>query len=999
VGVNQLFQTACQRFGGWDSFRNNDVLKQAGLRGKLLFAFVLIAGLPTLAGFLGLIELRDLVRKQSDVIRQTIPAITDVRGIAEESTSIVALVPRLADVDNQSSREALAGDLLQQVEALATRLERLEGNEGARIVDLRETISQVETALAMLDDLVAQRITKREVFRGHVARNLEAANILLDMADTLVANAEMGTTAVISSLYGGTNAGLEGAGTVEALDKLLEVDLFQLGLMFELRSRAAEVGLLINRIEEAATVEELEAVEAAFLPELAVVSRRIAAIRDPGRLQQAERILAELQSVTEDDVTLFDLQRGILLSELGIDALKKELQDAAIRLGEEAATVADQLQQVAVTSGEIVAQDMRQAQIRNSAAAVAGLILAMAVLWFFVRGHITRRLDRLYGEMTALARGNLERRIRPRGHDEIARMEEATEVFRQQAIAKRDLERQRDRNERELLEHRNNLQAMVSEKTERLRLEVAAHDEARRKAEAADRAKSEFLAMMSHEIRTPMNGMLGLLHSLSEDRLEPEQRHRLDAAHASGQNLLQILNDILDYSKMEHGGTKPVNSTFSLHDLVTDVMALIRPSADAKGLQLLLDMPDTLVNVVLGDVAKLRQILFNLLSNALKFTEEGEVILRLRQGWTHEDAHRVIFEISDTGRGVSQAAKARIFEAFEQEDGATGGKFGGTGLGLAISKRFADAIGAILTLESTKGVGSVFTLAVDLQAGDPLDIEDMARPEMIDRAEIALDILVVEDNQINQMVARGYLERMGHTCHCLSDAEAALDLLQHRRFDVILMDVNLPGLNGVEATLQIRAHSNAALKATPIIGISAHVQEEQIESHLNAGMNGFVAKPVAPERLARALDSVRQGKQGSVFLSSRMPVSKAMSRMASFETVLRRSIEDLGADATRRIAGLFIEQVAMEQAALEAALEAEDWNKLKKIAHRLKGAVSNYDQYDVVQVLTQLEANASVSQQERARILVQRLSTLIPQVGNAMAAALKQGDAVSSHMM
>lgn len=997
--MHQLFQDACLRFHGWKGCRDDNVLRQAGLRGKLLFAFVLIAGLPALAGFIGLIELRDLVRKQSDVIRQTIPAVTDVRGIAEESTSIVALVPRLADVDNQSDREELSGDLRKQVEALATRLERLEGNRGARIVGLRETIAEVETALAMLDDLVAQRISEREVFRDRVAMNLEAANMLLDMADTLVANAEMGTTAVISSLYGETNAGLEGAGTVEALDKLLEVDLFQLGLMFELRSRAAEVGLLINRIEETATVDELEAVEAAFLPELAVVSRRIAAIRDPGRLQQAERLLAELQSVTEDDVTLFDLQRGILLSELAIDALEKELQDSAIRLGEEASEVADQLQQLAITSGEIVARDMRQAQLRNSAAALAGLVLAAAVLWFFVRGHITHRLDRLHGEMTALARGDLEHRIQPRGNDEIARMEEATEVFRQQAIAKRDLEKQRDRNQRELLEHRNNLQAMVSDQTERLRLEVAAHDEARRKAEAADKAKSEFLAMMSHEIRTPMNGMLGLLHSLSEDRLEPEQRHRLSAAQASGQNLLQILNDILDYSKIEHGGTQPVNGTFSLHDLVTDVMALIRPSADAKGLHLLLDMPDTLVDVVWGDVAKLRQILFNLLSNALKFTEEGEVILRLRHGWTNDDANRVVFEISDTGRGVSQAAKARIFEAFEQEDGATGGKFGGTGLGLAISKRFADAIGATLTLESTKGVGSVFTLAVDLKTGDPSDLEKMTRPDTIDRAEIGLDVLVVEDNEINQMVARGYLERMGHTCHCLSDAEAALDLLRHRRFDVILMDVNLPGLNGVEATRRIRAEENKAVSAIPIIGISAHVQEEQIESHLQAGMNGFVAKPVAPERLARALESVRQGTQGAVFLSSRMPASKAMSRRASLETVLRRNIEDFGAADTRRIAGLFIEQAATEQAALVAALEAEDWMMLKKIAHRLKGAVGNFDQYDIVQILSQLEDNATAAQQERAKMLVQRLSTLMPQLGDAMSAVLQKGVGVSSHAM
>ncbi|MDR9393389.1 MAG: response regulator [Roseovarius sp.] len=973
------------------------MLGKLGLRGKLLLAFALIAGLPTLAGFLGLVELRGLARSQSEVIRQTIPAIADVRGIAEESTRIIAVAPRLAEVDTQSDRRALARDLSQQVAALAGRLERLELERGARIGPLRAAVSQVEEAVSTLDALVEERIAARAVFRERVGRDLQSATTLLDMADTLVANAEMGTTAVISSLYGGTNIGLEGAGTVDALDKLLEVDLFQLSLMFELRSRTAEVGLLINRIDEAATLEELDAIEAAFLTELAVVSRRIAAIRDPGRLQQAEQHLAELQSVTADDVNLFDLQARILTAGNRIRALKQALQDAALRLGGEAAQVADQAQDVAIGSAEIFAREMWRAQTSSGLAALAGLVLALAVLWFFVRGHITRRLDRLHGAMTALATGDLDRLIRPKGVDEIARMEEATEVFRQQAIAKDELEKQRDRDEKELLEHRNNLQRMVSEQTERLRQEVAAHDKARREAEAADRAKSEFLAMMSHEIRTPMNGMLGLLRSLGEDRLAPEQRHHLSAAQASGQNLLQILNDILDYSKIEKGGVRAVNSTFSLQELVSDIMALMRPSAEAKGINLLLDVPDDIVDVVRGDVAKMRQILFNLLSNALKFTDEGEVILRLRAGAQGGATHRVVFEVSDTGRGVSEDARARVFEAFEQEDSETGGRFGGTGLGLAISKRFADAIGASLTLESTSGIGSVFTLAVDLRAGDPRDLVARESNEAIARADTALDILVVEDNEINQMVARGYLERMGHRCRCLSDAEAALALLRDRAFDVVLMDVNLPGLTGTEATRLIRGGDGAFRADIPIIGISAHVQDEQIAALFDAGMNGFVAKPVSPERLAQALDSVLRGNDGDVFLSQRSTGVKAVSRVSSIEAALRQNIADFGLSRTREIATLFMDRVAEEQRGMEQALAAEDWQELRKAAHRMKGTVGNFDQRDVVHLLEKLEASAHSGHGEATGRLLQQLSVIVPQLRDATATALRQLDPVSSH--
>lgn len=642
--------------------------------------------------------------------------------------------------------------------------------------------------------------------------------------------------------------------------------------------------------------------------------------------------------------------------------------------------------------------------IRDETLTLVGFILFALLFFFWVIGIIVyisllKPAMHLSRAAKAMAKGDYEMALPIAHEDEIGilisrfgYMREQIRVFTDEILIEKELA------EKEVKE-RKRIESQMQEYSDKLELLRFDADEARRKAEAASEAKTQFLANMSHELRTPMNGIIGLTSLLLDADMNEEDKEALHSIHSSADGLLALLNDILDFSKIEAGELSLEYTPTNIKACIEQVFDMMKPIASRKGLVLELTYSTTAPQYVMADANRIRQILYNLVGNAIKFTDSGHVRVDVSNHRPAAGGSGFCMRIEDTGIGVPDEVKGRIFEKFTQADISTARKYGGTGLGLAITKQLVDMMGGLIGVDSVAGRGSTFWCKIPAEIVEEQDViegsgdasgshhasqQDVENGNILDFSSYAA--LVVDDHPVNILFAKKLMIRLGfghvETAH---NGVRAIEMFKEKNFDVIVMDCQMPEMDGYEATQNIRALEleNAADGETParvpILALTADAIKGAREKCIDAGMDDYLTKPIDQEKLRTLL---------AHHLAGHAPLDNDVTQSRAFNNVQRalenaeNNTEDVPIDMDHfemftdgdpdeeaGLLELFFEQADIGIAELESLLEDESRDDWKKSAHRMKGASANLGAKPLSAVCKEAEFGYELSRAEKADIL------------------------------
>ncbi|MBG0759341.1 TMAO reductase system sensor histidine kinase/response regulator TorS [Vibrio cidicii] len=964
------------------------LLTTASIGRKLLLSFIALAVLVMISALIGVLGFSLVAKTERNVVDTAIPAMIEARQVSELSSHIIASVQTLSNAKNEPERQAAGKAVFTQLDKLLSHIKTL-GSSGSfdpdLLLRLEVNVQQVIDNLAQLGLSVETRLKLASEIAAQTAQMRLLSNELEQLTRTQVLNTSTTAVANITHLYALLSAG-EREAIIQALDAFVEVDL-------DLSERLHELHLLafrmLNQIEEARTLnnaQRIDEVSREFAANLKLMQRRVSAVEDPTRLAQMAQLLQQLAERKHVFSLLFQQEENNQQSQ----ALMLATLDLFTQLNSTVNHLVDASNQATSEAAQALTQTLDFARTLLTLISLLGFAIVVLIVWRVVYVSVVKRLTEYSAALLAVAQGDLNVSLQVQGRDELAQMGRAIIKARDTAQALKTVAQGEAQAKRELQEHKVHLEKVVAERTSQLQLtneklnsEVLNHAKARIEAEQANRAKSAFLATMSHEIRTPMNGVLGTTRLLIDSGLNATQRYYADIIDRSGHNLLTILNDVLDYSKIEAGHLQIRLAPFDLPQLVQDSFQLMKSRAKEKQLAFDYHLESDLGRHWIGDATRLGQVLNNLVGNAIKFTTDGEVDIYVCRD--PEDETRVLFEVSDSGIGIARAELSRLFDAFTQV-GEGLAHAGGTGLGLAISKRLVEAMGGEIGVESQLNGGSRFWFSVPLESTEvPEESETRAQPCA---SNVSATILLVEDNPVNRLVAEGFLHSLGHQVLVAENGSEAEELARQYAFDLALIDINLPDCHGCDLMQRLKREEGSLNCNTPMVAVSAHVFDEEVAQYLAAGFDGYLAKPLQKEALAEEVQHwlYQPNEPKSQSASEVISLLDRESELLNVE-LLNADLHILGQEKMVQIVTLFTQSSQEIEAQMAQGSVAGDGEKIKNLAHKLKGSAGSLGLTSLMTLCQQIEADISplqayrTEQQTLDTVLIDSIRALKAQLG------------------